>query len=49
MSYDNWKTRNRDDEQLQLPPCETKPQYDDEDVCQYCGAQPTQGCQYHKA
>lgn len=46
MSYDDWKRRSPEDEQPVPPPCETNPKYDDEDVCEYCGANPTQGCQW---
>jgi len=49
LSYDHWKTTDLSLERLeQLPPCETKPKYDDDDVCQYCGANPTQACQFNK-
>lgn len=48
MSYDNWKTTNREDERLSRePPCEETPKFDDHDVCLWCGADPTQACQWH--
>ena len=49
MSYDNWKTTDPSDRyRLPEPPCVKRPRYDDDDVCLYCGANPTQACQFYK-
>lgn len=49
MSYDHWKTTDPDDKQHQDPPCEESPKVDDDDICLWCGADPTQACQWHKS
>jgi len=52
MSYDNWKTYSPDDDfdkqREAEAPCEETPKVDDYDVCLWCGADPTQACQFFK-
>jgi hypothetical protein len=49
VTYDNWKTREDGSPHDFEAPCEEKPKHDDDDVCLYCGANPTQACQWHRA
>lgn len=46
MTFDHWKTTNKDDERHVPPPCETKPRYDVADICMWCGADPTEACKW---
>lgn len=47
-TYDDWKTTNPEDERRGEVPCEETPKFDDFDVCMWCGADPTQACQWNK-
>lgn len=48
MTYDHWKTTDPMDQYPENPPCEEAPKFDDEDVCIWCGADPTQACKWDR-
>lgn len=48
-TYDDWKTTDpMGSDYPSNPPCEETPKVDDYDVCLWCGADPTQACQWDK-
>lgn len=48
-TYDDWKCTDPADSESRDPPCEETPKVDDYDVCLWCGADPTQACQWFRS